>query len=884
MFHSLCKGLFLTSLLILGLVGCGSDPAPVPPLSCATDLDCPDTSFCRSKVCEDAQGMRHDLGQTGQARLVMNAASGAFDLYSPDKLLLIKQGYAYAALSGYKTELKTTTAKAAEVKPVQGKDELGTYQSLQMTTKPQGTEPTMVWQVRVYQDGAYVFRLGLRNDAQAKVVVDKLVPLRIRGSAGGGLFLGKHPRTQRILENGSAGLMDHFAALEMGDKERDGIIQIAPGKLEGYSASNWSHLIWDSDNHRVWMAGAITAERAISVLNTTYEPGDKELRSPDGRTGFGFYSLDCLYLPQGKPIQPGSSLHSESFYLHPTQAKVHQALEDFAQAIHDKQKIVTWTERGFTVPNGWNSWAGSGGTGGYGTSINQTLMEQNLAVMRDYFRDWGMDYFQMDDGWEPDYGDWQINKTRFPDGFTPQKGIVGKTLDAKMIPGLWIAAFSAYKTSQLYKTNQAKGWFMTHTLYGQMSFSDYMMLDMTRADVLAWLKALGSRIRNDWGFRWLKLDFSYPALLCEGYDDPSLTNVEMYDQGLKALREGLGQDVFFLNIGAVGVGRADAKRTTLDNAPVWDWDTERNTMRLMRQGFKPTMSTAARRYFYQGKVFINHPDLIIFRSDTKNLKLPRITFNEARAFSAFVAATGGIVKLGDKVAEDLAPYPQRVNVIRQILPIHPQPSRPLDLMTREFPEQYFKKIQKTLGGLQETWGWYAAFNLGLNWDFSTNPATKMDDNSKQRTFTVDPVAQGMPAGDFHVFEFWTQKYEGQKSGKFQVSIPSHDCRVYAIRPKKDHPQLLGHNRHITMGAAVTRSQVWDKSARTLTLTMDVVKANKEAPFVYKVSIHGNGAAFKKVTFSTPAPQQVKTTESSGVLEIRFTPSTNGPLKVVVEYG
>ena len=873
----------LTMSCALVLLACGSED-PVQPTTCVMDPDCAETEFCTAGLCASAGGARHDLGGKTQAHVVLNSATGTLDLYGAEGKLRLRKAYGYAALGGFATELLTTKFSSAPVLVKEaGKDKVGAYDQLQLTVAASASRK-LIWQIRLYADNALIFRLGLQAGAGApKVAVDKLAPLRIREEKGGGLFLGNHPREHRILENGTAGLLDQHASLEMGDKWDSQINTIAPGKLEGYSTSNWSHLIWDSVGGTVWVAGDLATERAISVMNTSSSSASKAAKLPDGRTGFGFYSLDCLYLPVGKPVVSGQTLWSEPMYVHPAQTNVHQALEDYAQAIHDWRGLNTWTDRGLAIPNGWNSWTGSGGTGGYGTGISQALMEKNLAVMRDYFRDWGMDWFQMDDGYEPTYGDWELNLTRFPDGFTPTKGIVKKTLDAKLKPGIWIAAFSAYSASKLYKTYEPKGWFMDKTVYGALTFSDYMMLDMSNKEVLAWTEALFKKIRQTWGFVWCKLDFSYPALLATGFADPSLTNVEMYRQGLAAARRGLGKDTFFLNIGAMGIGGVDAMRLTMDTAPVWDWDPKVGTMAMTRQGLKPAMATGSRRYFYHGKVFVNHPDLILFRSDTRNTSLPRVTHEEGRAFAAYVAATGGIVKLGDRMVEDLAPYPKRVNVIRQLLPIHPQHARPLDLMTREFPEQWFKKITKPLAGYKESWGWYLAMNLGLNWDFSKNPAVKMADDGSERTFTLDPAAHGMSGGAHHVFEFWQQKYLGKKSGKVEVKVPAHDSRVYALRPVKTAPQFLGHNRHITMGAALVKSETWDAAARTLTLVMDAVKANKEAPFVYRVSFHGNGSSFKEARVPGAETSSLSAKETGEVLEVQFTPAKTGELKIQVLY-
>jgi len=827
----------------------------------------------------------YTLGGGKRARLVFDGKTGTFNMYAPGGKVLLREAYAHAALDGFKSELNTGAMTGSPtVARSSGKDKLGAHEQLQITYDAGGSRQ-LIWRIRVYIDGAYLFRMGLKAaGGAAKVRVDKLAPLRAREEKGGALFLGNHPKEHRILENGASGMLDQHAALEMGDKWDNLYNKAAPGKLEGKSASNWSHLIWDSAGGGVWVAGDLATEKAIPVMNVSYGSSSKSKVLSDGRTGFGFYSLDCLYLPEGKPLSGGEELWSEPMYVHPTQASEHQALEDLAQAIHDWRGLNTWTDRGLAIPNGWNSWTGSGGTGGYGTGITQSLMSKNLAVMRDYFRDWGMDWFQMDDGYEPTYGDWELNKTRFPDGFSPTKGIVKEILDAKLKPGIWIAAFSAYKESKLYKQYQPKGWFMDKTVYGQLTFSDYMMLDMTNKEVLAWTEALFTKIRKTWGFVWLKLDFSYPALLAKGFADPSLTNVEMYRQGLKAARKGLGDDTFFLNIGAMGIGGVDAMRLTMDTAPVWDWDPVAGTLAMTRQGLKPAIATGARRYWYHGKVFVVHPDLILFRSDTRNTKLPRVTHEEGRAFAAYVGATGGIVKLGDRMVEDLAPYPKRVNVIRQLLPIHPQPSRPLDLMTREFPEQFFKKIKKPLAGYKETWGWFLAMNLGLNWDYSKNPAVKMADDGKERVFSFDPSARGMSASAaHHLFEFWQQKYLGKKTGKFTVKVPAHDSRVIAIREVSAHPQLLGHNRHITMGAAVVKSESWDASSRTLTLAMHAARANKEAPFTYQLSFHGNGMSFKEAKVPGAETGTLSARETAGVTEVKFAPAKTGEIKIQVVY-
>ena len=78
------------------------------------------------------------------------------------------------------------------------------------------------------------------------------------------------------------------------------------------------------------------------------------------------------------------------------------------------------------------------------------------------------------------------------------------------------------------------------------------VLDLSNPQVVDWLGDTMRRYKDDWGMGWLKLDFAYYAL---PYAPPAstLTSIEAYKRGIRKIRDTLGNDVFYLGIGLMGM-------------------------------------------------------------------------------------------------------------------------------------------------------------------------------------------------------------------------------------------------------------------------------------------------------------------------------------------
>ena len=99
-----------------------------------------------------------------------------------------------------------------------------------------------------------------------------------------------------------------------------------------------------------------------------------------------------------------------------------------------------------------------------------------------------------------------------------------------------------------------------------------------------------------------------------------------------------------------------------------------------------------------------------------------------------------------------------------------------------------------------------------NWD--KNPARICE--------TVERI--GLPAAKQYVgFDFWANKFLPPFAEKVEADLPpGGSCRILAIQPLLDHPQLLSTSRHVTQGMVDVTGEKWDAAPSALSATSKVV--------------------------------------------------------------
>lgn len=406
------------------------------------------------------------------------------------------------------------------------------------------------------------------------------------------------------------------------------------------------------------------------------------------------------------------------------------------------------------VPNpvGWCSWYY------YFTDINEERITENLAALQRLPGRLRFDYFQVDDGYQAEIGDWTTTNAKFPRGMA---WVAEQIRAAGFTPGLWTAPFIAKPESRVLREHPE--WFVKNE-DGAPRFalwnpawgmrSSCYALDTTHPEALDWLREVFRTLAQEWGYRVLKLDFLYAAALPGRRFDPQATRAMALRRGLDAVREGAGDEAFLLGCGcplAPAVGVVDAMRIGPDVAPWWTNLFSRTVQRNQHgiSTFHAVRNTLTRAYTHQ-RWWLNDPDCLMVR-DTDTA----LTEHEVRTLATVIAMTDGMIIFSDRI-ESLSPA--RVELLERTLELAGGKVWVSDLLHHDVPEVVVSRAaHQTV---------VAAFN------FADTPQPKRLDLAALR---VD-AAPALPLRDW-----WTDTPITVQDGQADLGIvPPHGCRVLVL--------------------------------------------------------------------------------------------------------
>jgi alpha-galactosidase len=269
------------------------------------------------------------------------------------------------------------------------------------------------------------------------------------------------------------------------------------------------------------------------------------------------------------------------------------------------------------VPTVWCSWYH------YFEDVTAADIAENAAAIRR--ADIPVDVIQIDDGWSTGLGD----GLRPSPGFTSLPDLVARLRDDGFGVGLWLAPFTVGADTELARGRP--DWLVGDA--GHNWGQPLRGLDLTHPGVLEHLRERGAWLRN-LGISYAKLDFLYAGAVPGrrwGDTKPELA----YRDGLAALREGLGPDVYVLGCGAPllpSLGLVDAMRVSPDTFHEGGEDGS--------TGLRGLLSLTARTWQH-GRLWTNDPDCLVAR--------PGYLLREewARAFEEF----GALRSCSDRIAD-----------------------------------------------------------------------------------------------------------------------------------------------------------------------------------------------------------------------------------------
>lgn len=288
---------------------------------------------------------------------------------------------------------------------------------------------------------------------------------------------------------------------------------------------------------------------------------------------------------------------------------------------------------------GYSSWYN------YFDKFNEGILLENLrAVEKSYFN-----LFTIDDGYESAVGDWKIcNYDKFPNGL---RSVVEKIHEKELLAGIWVAPFVAQEGSRVLE--KYPNWFKKDS-HGNMikcgsNWGGFYALDFYNEDAREYIKNCLLHLK-DLGFDYFKLDFLYAVSLPE-YEGKNRSQVAC--EAYRFLREVLGDSLILGNscIMAPAFGVFDFVRVGPSVTTEWDDSWLMRKMHRERNSTKHTILNTISRSIFNGRVFLNDPDVFLLRKDIA------LTFDQKESLATINALFGSALTTSDDITTYDRLYP-----------------------------------------------------------------------------------------------------------------------------------------------------------------------------------------------------------------------------------
>jgi len=513
----------------------------------------------------------------------------------------------------------------------------GTGEGRQLTVTHSGRlgEPDLVCLIRLRPEPAFAeIEVQVKNTTGVPVTVQSI---RLVDAVEPFVDLDGPPGSDRILS-------DSFSE----DRPEMQIHDLAPAK-GGLHLAVGSQLIYNRQNRKSWFLGALTSERWLTVLHLHVD--EKQARI----TGYEVDSTGTTELAMQNsiknspkedqvelslPLAPDQSLASERV-MASLSSDYHAQLETYGEAI----RKLHHARVSAPTPVGWWSWTA------YYFGITEGSALTNAAFLAEQLRDSGYNFFHIDEGYQYARGDYTSPVAyKFPHGI---KKLEDQVRGLRLTPGIWTAPFEVSERSSVFANH--KDW-LVHNAKGQPIHAGFVteapdtktnldplyVLDTTNPDAQQYLRETYKTLTNDWGVRYIKLDFMDDSAIEGYYYRPNTTALEAQRIGLQIIREAVGDEVLLDKDGSPmlnPVGIVDAGRISCDTGHSFE------ASRTAAPGI-------AARYYMNRNFFLSDPDAFtvsrqIVAESQNHGKLRPLTLEEAKVSIALSAVSGGLYEIGD---------------------------------------------------------------------------------------------------------------------------------------------------------------------------------------------------------------------------------------------
>ncbi|QYM78555.1 alpha-galactosidase [Horticoccus luteus] len=424
----------------------------------------------------------------------------------------------------------------------------------------------------------------------------------------------------------------------------------------------------------------------------------------------------------------------------------------------------------------------------YGPEIVADDLRTDLRAMR--ARPLSFDTFLIDYNWDDNFGDWNADPARFPDGM---KAMADEITAAGLAPGIWTCPFIIESNAEVLKKYPDLP--LLDRAGQPIEFKTDMghcyILDPTAPSAETFLTELCHKLTG-WGYRYLKFDFLRAVVINENavFHDRSKNRAQAYRHGLEVLRKAAGEKtvigvwggLFEANAGLVDINRSGSDVRGHWDPRAGDAYATRYPVR-MRQTFA--------RAIYDEALWTSDQDALQLRRRTTpwrktKLHLSMGNFTDEEAFSTVVYRFlgGGVVQVSDKLDE--VP-PDRYALYHAALPTYAPVAQRFYPWAEYLPEYFSSAFQHD--GVLPPWVMVSL----CNWNGA---------GEKTLAFKIGDVPHLPPGEVFAAFEYKTQRYLGTFSREDRLSLllPAHAARVVRLTPlTAEGRYLVGGDLNLSCG-------------------------------------------------------------------------------------
>lgn len=474
---------------------------------------------------------------------------------------------------------------------------------------------------------------------------------------------------------------------------------------------------------------------------------------------------------------------------------------------------------------GWCSWEA------FRRDINEEKINGIAKFMAEHLRDYGMEYIQVDDGYQKMPLPYRAEGTMKEGWMTCEeekfpKGHVGIVADIKkhgFTPAIWT---NANITNPDFPEKHPEDilFFDGKAMKGE--WIDYLYT-CTPENLQKQVTPVFEGFR-DAGYKYVKID-AIRHLLFDGLHEAvrlGMMSNEEAEQKFRAYMEatkaGMSEDMYYLaSWGEMHevVGIADACRISMDANPTW-------------AGIRMQLFEMARWFHTQRILFLNDPDHVCVRTKPE----------WAKSVLSLISLAGGLCMLSD--TED-AYTEEKLEIIKKTLPPLTTCTAETGPLNMDFPAYTWTKLHGFAVQSHETPVEMEDVNLKDAYDMAGIYPTMEDAhpfsslwsfhlNHADETwcvvgrFATVPLKESKirleqiqldPNASYHVFDFWKEKYLGIVTGELKVrELGLGECQILGLRKVKEIPQFIASTRHVSMDAVSVQEFTWNENKICINLS------------------------------------------------------------------